>query len=135
MKASEIYTRIMAGELLLVGEYRGGRAIRSDYVDKKKGLKIPRVIVVYTVECALGGSLGVAKISGNAPEGTTEPEQVTVSLEKGRRYAFSILAMSKERDLATGWIGKREPVLIEEEEESGGPVAAPRGAATGTALP
>jgi len=135
MKPSEIFARIMAGELFLVGEYRGGRAIRSDFVDKKSGLKIPRLIVVYTVECALGGILGIVKISGNAPDGATEPEQVTISMEKGKRYLFSIQSLSKERDLATAWIGKWEPLPIEAEEGSGGPVDAPSGAAIGAALP
>jgi hypothetical protein len=125
----------MAGELLLVGEYRGGRAVRSDYSDNKSGAKIPRLLVVYAVECALGGCLGVIKISGNAPEGATELEQVTIPLGKGKRFAFSIQSVSKERDLVTAWIGKGEPLPIEEEEGSGGPVVAPSGAATGAPLP
>ena len=135
MKTSEIFMRVMGGELLMVGEYRGGQAVRSDYSDKKTGLKVSRLIIVYAVECSLGGVWGIIKISGNVPEGATEPEQVTISLEKGKRYAFSIQSVSKDRDLVTAWIGKCEPVLIEEEEGSGGPVAAPSGAATGAALP
>jgi len=48
MKVSEVLAQVMAGELLLVGEFRGGRASRRDYVDKKKGLMIPRVCITYT---------------------------------------------------------------------------------------
>lgn len=135
MKASELTQRIMAGELLLVGECRGGKAVKSDYVDKKNGLKVPRLLVVYVVECALNGCFPAIKISGNAPDGAIEPEQVTIPLQKGKRYAFPIQSVSKDRDLVTAWIGKGEPLPIEEEEESGGPVVAPSGAATGAALP
>ena len=135
MKPSEILARVMAGELLLVGECRGGRVIRSDYSDMKTGFKIPRLLVVYAVESNLSGAFGIVKISGNAPDGATEPEQVAIPLEKGKRYAFSIQSVEKRHDLVTAWIGKVEPVLVEAEEESGGPVDAPEGAATGAALP
>ena len=115
MNSSEVFKRVMAGELLLVGEYRGGQAVRSDYVDKKSGLRNSRLLVVYAVQCSLGGCFPVVKVSGNAPEGATQPEQVTIPLQKGKRYAFSIQSVSKDRDLLTAWIGKCEPVLIEDE--------------------
>lgn len=125
----------MAGEFLIVGEFRGGCAVRSDYADKKSGLKIPRILVVYAVECAMGGAFGVIKITGNAPDGVTEPEQVRILPEKGKRYAFPVQIVDKKNDLVTAWIGKGEPLPIEDDEEGGGAVAAPSGAATGTALP
>ncbi|XHR28911.1 MAG: hypothetical protein ACFUZC_23730 [Chthoniobacteraceae bacterium] len=134
MKASEACTRFLAGELLVVGEFRGGRAIRSDYVDKKSGLKIPRLLVVYVVECSMGGAFGVAKITALAPDGATEPEQVTIPLEKGKRYVFPIQTVDPKNDLVTAWIGKKEPLPLEEDEPGGGPVTAPQGAATGPAL-
>ena len=115
MTASELTRRIMNGELLLIGEFRGGQAVRSDCCDKKSGLKIPRLHLVYAVECALGGALGVVKISGAGPDGVTEPEQITIPLKKGKRYAFPVQTVSKDRDVVTAWIGRAEPVPVEED--------------------
>lgn len=113
MKASELFQRIMSGELFLVGEYRGGQAVANSYVDKKTGLAITRILVSYIVECSLGGCFDFVKISANAPDGAKTAEEVVIPLQRGQRYAFPVQSVSRERDLATAWLGKAEPLAIE----------------------
>ena len=48
------------------------------------------------------------KIMQRLPEAITDPSQVKVDLERGKRYAFEVDALKKENGFATAWIGLRE---------------------------
>jgi hypothetical protein len=47
------------------------------------------------------------------PEAVTDPTQVKVELERGKRYAFEVDALKKENGFATAWMSLREPVPID----------------------
>jgi hypothetical protein len=115
MKVSDLLDRILGGGFFLVGEYRGGRADVRGFVDRKTGLAATSLIVSYVVECALSGAFDLVKINRRAPEGVTDPAQVSINLEKGHRYAFEIETLSRERGLISAWLGPREPEVIEDD--------------------
>jgi hypothetical protein len=113
MKASELLNRVLSGGIILVGEFRGGRADVRGFVDRKTGLASTSLIVSYVVECATSGAFDLVKINRRAPQGVTDPAQVPINLEKGQRYAFEIETLSKERGLISAWLGPNEPEPIE----------------------
>lgn len=113
MKESELFRRIMAGELLVVGEYRGGKALASSFVDRKTGAAITRVFLHYVVECNIAGCMPVMKVIAPVPADVTDPEAVTITLQKGKRYAFPIVSLSREHDIVTARLALVEPEEIE----------------------
>ncbi|MBA3833593.1 MAG: hypothetical protein H0X34_17210 [Chthoniobacterales bacterium] len=115
MNAADLLKLVLAGRFVLVGEYRGGRAELRGFVDRKTGLAASSVIVSYVVECAISGDFDMVKVSRKAPEAVTLPEQVEITLTKGKRYAFEIESLSKERGLIAAWLGSREPQPLEED--------------------
>ena len=112
MNRTELLERVLGGRFVLVGEFRGGRADVRGYVDRKSGLASSQVIITYVVESALAGAFSVIKVFRKAPAGVSAPEQVTMALEKGRRYAFEIESLNKERGLVSAWLAT-EPELID----------------------
>jgi hypothetical protein len=115
MNGSDLLKRVLGGRFVLVGEFRGGRADLRGFVDRKTGMAASSVIVSYVIECAISGSFGLVKVNRRGPEGVTDPAQVFIALEKGRRYAFEIETLSKERGLISAWLGPWEPEPIEED--------------------
>ena len=113
MTKEEMLARMLCGWAGVTGEFRGGRADLVGHVDRKTGLASQRVVVSYIVECWVSGGTGVVKIMQRLPESVTDPAQVKIELEKGRRYAFEVDAFSKESGFATAWMGLREPVQID----------------------
>ena len=80
---------------------------------ERPGSPSKRVVVTYIVECLVGGGIGIVKIMQRLPEAVTDPAQVKIELERGKRYAFEVDAFSKENGFATAWMSLREPVPID----------------------
>ena len=113
MTRSELLERVLSGWFAIVGEFRGWNASSMGHLDRKAGLASKRVVLTYVVECVVGGGFGIVKIMQRLPEAVTEPGQVKVELELGKRYAFEVDALKKENGFATAWMGLREPVPID----------------------
>ena len=113
MTREEMLARMLCGWAGITGEFRGGRADIVGHVDRKTGLAMKRIVVTYIVECWVGGGIGVVKIMQRLPEAVTDPSQVKIELERGKRYAFEVDALKKENGFATAWMSLREPVPIE----------------------
>jgi hypothetical protein len=127
----EIIGRFLGGHLLLVGEFRGGRADKITVVDKRSGLKQVRVLLTYIVEVAMDRAMGVVKLTWRAPEAVTDPAQVIIGLEKGRRYAFELDGYKREHGIASGYLLQPEGIPLDAEGQG----ASPAGRQTGGEAP
>ncbi len=116
MNASELLERVLAGRFVLVGEFRGARADKRGYVDRKTGLASSSIMITYVVECTVSGGFDLVKVTQRAPAAVTLPEQIEITLTKGKRYAFEIEGLSKERGYVSAWLGTREPEPVEDAE-------------------
>jgi hypothetical protein len=113
MNREEVLAKIESGRFLLVGEFRGGRADARGFVDTKSGKACQNVVISYAVECAITNGFDQILVRQRAPSSVTDPGNVAISLEKGRRYVFEIESMNKERGMITAWLGLREPEPFE----------------------
>ncbi|MDX2080461.1 MAG: hypothetical protein SFU53_06720 [Terrimicrobiaceae bacterium] len=86
---------LRSGKILLVGEYRGHRVETIRYVDKKTGQKSEFVSLVYLVE--RGNGSDVVLVSQDPR--TKNPEEVKVSAQKGKVYAFELTNLDRERGM------------------------------------
>jgi hypothetical protein len=124
MKATELLHLILRGHLIVVGEYRGGRAESAGFTDRRTGDAIKCVYAIYLIECACRGIVDRAIIRQRRI-GVENPDEVPFPYEKGKRYVFFLESFKIERGQFYGWIGDRGPEAIETDEEAG---CAPQGA-------
>lgn len=115
MTESQLLERVKSGELLMVGEYRGGRAEASGYVDKNTGKAVTQITAIYLIECQGHGSLDIAIIRQHLPPTIQDPAAVQFPYVKGARYVFFLEGFRTERGFFYGWIGERRPELLEPE--------------------
>ena len=113
MTRAELLEKVLSGWFAIVGEFRGWNASSMGHLDRKTGLASRRVVLTFIVECVVGGGFGIVKIMQRLPEAATDPTQVKVELERGKRYAFEVDTLKKENGFATAWMSLREPVPID----------------------
>jgi hypothetical protein len=119
MTQQQLLALILRGHLIVVGEYRGGRAEAAGYVDQRTGEAIKYVRAIFLVECRCRGVIDRAIIRQKRV-GIENPEEVAFPLEKGKHYAFFLEGFKIERGQFSGWMGEREPEPIEGSEEACG---------------
>jgi hypothetical protein len=113
MTRAEAIERWLSGWFVIVGEFRGWATQSQGYLDRKTGLASKRMVMTYIVECTVAGAFGAVKIIQRLPEAVSDPSQVTVTLERGKRYAFEVDGLKKENGYCIAWLGLRDPVPIE----------------------
>ena len=113
MSDSEFFERVKAGELLLVGEFRGARVERRGYVDRKSGQAAQYLRAVYIVEGSCRGSIYRAIITQKLPTNIESPGDVTFPYTKGQRLVFALEGFKKERGQLLGWLGDQNPEPLE----------------------
>ena len=125
MTRAELFSHILRGRLLLVGEYRGARAESAGFVDERTGQAVSYVRAVYIVECACRGVLDRAII--RQKRSASKARRLPFPYEKEKCYVFFLEGFKLERGVFTGWMGERDPEPIEEAGEGGcrGGAAAP----------
>ena len=136
MTRLELADRVCSGLIPIVGELRAVDVRESGFVDTKSGNAQKSLGITYFVE-RKGGSHGyeIVKITRWLPPDTGEADRVRGLTEIGKTYAFGVESLERKPGYVSARLGVNEPLPIEEEEESGGPVDAPSGAAIGAALP
>ena len=122
MTHSELLRQILRGRLLLVGEFRGGRAESAGFVDKRTGEAISYVRAIYLLECACRGSIDRAVVRQRLLD-VEDPDDVLFPYEKGRLYVFSLESFRLERGTFTGWMDHLDPEPIEETADGDGTAA------------
>jgi hypothetical protein len=113
MTRAKLLDKVLSGWFAIVGEFRGWNASSMGHLDRKTGLASKRVVLTFVVECMVGGGFGIVKNMQRLPEAVTDPAQIKVALEKGKRYAFEVDALKKENGFTTAWMSLREPVPID----------------------
>ena len=111
MTKNQLTDRVLDGHLVLVGEYRNGRFVFRETVDRVSGEKIQSGQYVYAVECR--GAFGTVMIY--RPQSVPGPD-LTVTrpgLEKGQRYAFDLDRLVRKGGFVTAHLSHREPELVE----------------------
>jgi hypothetical protein len=122
MTTAELLKEVLQGIPILVGEYRGSAAEMAGYVDKKYGAKIEYVRATHIVECSWHGHIDRVVITERFPAHITTVEQAakTFTYQRGRKYAFYIETLKRERGQTLARIAAWEPELIEGIEDGDG---------------
>ena len=129
MTRDELLKEVLQGVLLIVGEYRGSHAEMAGYVDKKFGNKIEYVRATHLAECSWHGHIDRVIITERFSEQITtiEQAQATFAYTRGKRYAFYIEWLKRERGQTFASLSAWGMEEIEGIEEAmGTPEACPR---------
>jgi hypothetical protein len=94
---------LMAGHIILVAEFRGGKIEAVGYVDKTSGLAQMRHRRSYAVERQGLGLIEHVTLTRYLMPGD-DPDKAEITLEKGELYAFALEARSN-RCAATWLVG------------------------------
>jgi len=113
MTPEELLRRMLLGHFILVGEVRAADVGETGFVDTKTGLSAKILRITYFVELPHNGAYEIAKIIRFAPRGVTDPAQVPVGVEKGRRYAFDLDSIERKHGFLHARMRTALPELIE----------------------
>ena len=131
MTPLELAEMVLAGRFIIAGEVRGATAKPSGYVDKKTGLSLTTILCTYFVERNCSRGFEFVKISKRAPQGVTDPTQVSLGVVKGKTYAFEVENIERKPGSLVAWMGAMEP---QEVEIGTAATASPQGEAVAAAL-
>jgi hypothetical protein len=123
MKPAELIPYLMAGHIILVAEFRGGRVEQSGFVDKTTGEKTSTLQLTYAVERQGQGMIEKIILRRYLPPDVT-PEKAEIKLAKGCVYAFVLEKFELRRGMIFGRMAIWEPVIIDKEEGAGAPAPA-----------
>lgn len=107
----QLQAAILDGQLYLVAEYRGGLASKREFVDKETGKAKGKVSVRHIIEVA--GSLAIESVTlfQGVPESVTDPAAIKMEWEKGKRYAFPLVTLGREKGKASGLLDSNRGVI------------------------
>jgi hypothetical protein len=97
MKKSEIPIEILNAGPCLIGEYRGTKVERIDFVDKKDGKAKGFIKATHLVEVGLGGAVSAVRVDEKIPENITDPAQVKVPYKRGGFYLFRLASLTNDK--------------------------------------
>lgn len=101
MTHADLIQRILGGEVVLVGEYRGSRQLPHRFVDQNSGEVVGSDRLQHRLECGDGIGSQLALISEPAPKDGTLG--VASGCRKGQICAFFISWLKREREQILGW--------------------------------
>ncbi len=111
---------LMAGHIILVAEFRGGKIEAVGYVDKTSGLAQMRYRRAYAVERQGPGLIEQVILTRYLMPGD-DPDKAEITLERGRMYAFALEAFQQVRNHMVGRMAAGEPVMIDRIEGADAP--------------
>src|SRR6266480_7808051 len=123
MTREELLKQVLQGFLVLVGDYRGSHAEMAGYVDKKTGQAIHYIRGIHLVECFFYDRVDRVLLYEYFPEtvGSVEEAEATFTYERGRKYAFYLEWIKRERGQLIGRLVGWDPEPLEIAEEAVGP--------------
>lgn len=109
--SEQLLEAVLDGQLWIVAEYRASYVGRRDFVDKTDGKAKGKVTVRHLIEVA--GSAGVDSVTlfQSVPLTVTDPADVKIPWEKGKRYAFPLLSLQREKGKASGLLDLGREVI------------------------
>jgi len=102
---------VLEGGLYLVAEYRASYVGRRDFVDKTDGKAKGKVVCNHLIEISNPSGVESIKLFQGVPLTTTDPSQVQITWEKGKRYAFPLLNLSREKGRLSGLLDTGKEVI------------------------
>ena len=120
MKPADLIPPLLAGHIILVAEFRGGRVEQSGFVDKTTGEKTATLQVTFAVERQGQGMIEKIILRRYLRPDVTA-EKAEIILVKGCLYAFALEKFELRRGTIFGRMAASEPVMIEREEGADAP--------------
>jgi len=120
MKPADLLPPILAGHIILVAEFRGGRVEQSGFVDKTTGEKTATLQLTFAVERQGQGMIEKIILRRYLPP-EIAAENAKINLVKGGVYAFVLEKFELRRGTIFGRMAASEPVMIEREEGADAP--------------
>jgi len=98
MTAQELLTRLNAGEVLMIAEWRGMRVDSITYRDKRSGRSEARVLLRHGLECGGGDQVSLVEWT---PSGTDAKTVAAPSFTRGQRLLVVVTGYSIEKGVRT----------------------------------
>lgn len=107
----QLLEAVLDGQFYLVAEYRAGIATKRDFVDKVTGKAKEKVSVRHLIE--VSGSSGIDSVTlfQGVPETVTDPAAVKMEWQKGKRYAFPLVSIGREKGKTSGLLDTNRGVI------------------------
>ena len=107
----QLLDAILDGQLYLVAEFRAGLASKREFVDKVTGKAKEKVSVRHLIE--VSGSSGIDSVTlfQGVPETVTDPASVKMEWQKGKRYAFPLVTLGREKGKTSGLLDTNRGVI------------------------
>lgn len=97
MKKAEIPIEILSAGPCLIGEYRGSKVERVEWVDKTDGKAKGFVKAVHLFEYGAGASLQAIRIEQRVPATITDPKEVKVTFKRGAVYLLKLQQLKNDK--------------------------------------
>lgn len=107
----QLLERVLDGELYVVAEYRASHVGKREFVDKVDGKAKGKVTVRHLIE--ISGAAGVDSVTvfQSVPEAISDPAAVKIPWEKGKRYAFPMVTLGREKGKTSGLLDTSREVI------------------------
>jgi hypothetical protein len=107
----QLLDAVLEGQLYLVAEYRAGLATKREFVDTVTGKAKGKVSVRHLIEVAGSSGIDSVTLFQGVPESVTDPAAVVLEWVKGKRYAFPLVTLGREKGKASGLLDGNRGVI------------------------
>jgi hypothetical protein len=107
----QLLDRILDGELYVVAEYRASHVGKREFVDKVDGKAKGKVTARHLVEISGARGLDAVTLFQSITETITDPSTVKIPWEKGKRYAFPLVTLGREKGKTSGLLDTSRDVI------------------------
>lgn len=109
--SKQLLEAVLDGQLYLVAEYRASHVGKREFVDKVDGKAKGKVTVRHLIE--VSGSAGIDSVTvfQSVHESVTDPALVKIDWVKGKRYAFPLVNISREKGKTTALLDTNREVI------------------------
>jgi len=107
----KVNPQALADGCYLIGEFRAGYAGTRAFVDKEDGKCKSRIDAHILVEMISEKGAQSAKLYLNPPAHVTDPKDVQIPWQKGKRYVFPIRGLKSEKGAISGGLDDRREVI------------------------
>lgn len=109
--SKQLIDAVLDGQFYLVGEYRGGYVGKREFVDKNTGKAVGKVSVRHLIEIC--GSAGVDSVTvfESVPLTVIDPATVKIPWVKGKRYAFPLVSLAREKGKTSALLDTSREVI------------------------
>ena len=101
-QTEKLLNEILKGELYIVGEYRGSHVGRREFVDKRDGRSKGKVTCQHLIEVTGRNGIHPVKLFQPIPLTINNPDEVKILFQKGKRYAFPLLSLDRDKGRLSG---------------------------------